>query len=222
VDAANAISGASAPFQGVAKGDVDASATVDVLDVTRTVRLALLQPLALPPPLAFQRWAANMLDPECTVNASINVLDVIRVRNKALGLPPLCPCGARAGAPLPVVTLAPPPATAPLALRLVRVRGGHQIVARGARDLGGLQVELRGWGRGGVVALDGLTVGQNWQLATETGGAPGRKVLAFGNTPVGVNGDGALLRLTGGRKPVLAGAVASDSQGREIPVVIEP
>lgn len=220
VDATNAISGASAPFQGVAKGDVDASATVDVLDVTRTVRLALLQPVLLPPPLAFQRWAANMLDPECTVNASINVLDVIRVRNKALGLPPLCPCGARAG--VPVVTLAPPRATSPLALRLVHIRGGYQVVARGARDLGGLQVELRGWGRGGVVALDGLTAGQNWQLATETGGAPGRKVLAFGNTPAGLNGDGALLRLTGGRKPVLAGAVASDSQGREIPVVIEP
>jgi hypothetical protein len=123
---------------------------------------------------------------------------------------------------VPVVTLAPPQATSPLALRLVRIRGGYQVVARGARDLGGLQVELRGWGRGGVVALDGLAAGQNWQLATETGGAPGRKVLAFGNTPAGLNGDGALLRLTGGRKPVLAGAVASDSQGREIPVVIEP
>ena len=52
-----AFTGTSNTFTGVAKGDLDASGSVNVLDVTRTTRLALGQPVAVPPPAGFQFWA---------------------------------------------------------------------------------------------------------------------------------------------------------------------
>ena len=94
-------------------------------------------------------------------------------------------------------------------------------MVRGAQDLGGLQVELRGFGPAAAVAAEGLTADQNWQVFTEGGLSSGQKVLAFSNTPTGVSGDGAVLRITSARRPRLVSAIASDSQGREIPVVIE-
>jgi hypothetical protein len=223
LDAGNGISGTSNPFQGVAKGDVDASSMVDVLDVTRAVRLALNQAVPLPPPATFQRWAANMPDPNCMVDASINVLDVIRVRNKALGLPPLCPCPAATPAPGAATPRASAGAsTAPLSLRLVRGMGrDHLLVVRGAQDLGGLQIELRGFGPEAAAATEGLTAGQSWQVFTEAGLPLRQRVLAFSNMPTGVSGNGTVLRITGGRRARLVSAIASDSQGREIPVVIE-
>src|SRR5207245_797306 len=90
-------SGSSAPFNGVAKADVNADDAVNVLDVVRSINFSLNLPVSGPPlapPLPFQRWAANMLDQSCAVDSLINVLDIVRIRNKALGRPPLCPCGA--------------------------------------------------------------------------------------------------------------------------------
>jgi len=69
----------------------------------------------------------------------------------------------------------------------------------------------------------GLIQSQSWQVATNADGFRRMTVLAFSNTASGVNGDGALLRITGAWRPVLVSAIASDSLGRVISVnVLEP
>lgn len=223
-DASLGISGMSADFQGVAKGDVDASGGVDVVDVTRAVNLALARPVPTPPPTAFQRWAADMLDGQCTVDNVQNVLDVIRVRNKALGMAPLCPCGPRQPASAALATAAPADAGAapagPIMLRIVREGRAHVVRVEGARDLGGVQIELRGIrGRANIQAA-GLAQSQAWQVATNTDANRQVQVIAFSNSATGVNGDGALLRIQGGRRPQISRATASDSLGRAIPVAL--
>jgi len=224
-DASLGISGMSDAFLGAAKGDVDASGGVDVLDVTRTVNLALAQPLPTPPPTAFQRWAADMLDEQCFVDNTRNVLDVIRVRNKALGMPPLCPCGPREQPASATLAAAAPSAAreapaSPILLRIVREGRAHVVRVEGARDLGGVQLELRGMrGRLDIQAA-GLAQSQGWQVATSTDASRRVRVIAFSNTTTGVNGDGALLRINGGWRPRLSSATASDSLGRAVPVTL--
>jgi hypothetical protein len=209
------ISGSSAPFDGVAKADVNADNAINVLDVVRAINLALNLPVSGPPvapPISFQKWAANMLDQSCAVDAFVNVLDVVRIRNKALGRPPLCPCGAGVTAALPTASLAPTPLT------LTVVRQGpkdYLVTVRGAVDLSGLQLELKGIPGRTTVSLEGLAAHAGWQATT--GYEDGRlRVVAFSNTATGVTGDSALLRITGGA-PQIVTAVASDSLGREIP-----
>jgi hypothetical protein len=207
------INGMSGPWLGVAKGDLDASNSVDVLDVTRTVRLSLALPVALPPPFSFQVWAGDMLDPACNADGTNNVLDVIRVENKALNLPPLCTCDANnivGGA-----ALAP---ALPISLRLEK--GGKKeflVVVEDAANLGGFQLDLRGAGPGATAALEGLTAGKNWQVASnfEKGVL---RIIVYSADATGVSGDGAVLRISGAANPRLMGIIASDARGREIPV----
>jgi len=226
-DASLGISGMSDSFFGVAKGDVDASGGVDVVDVTRAVNLSLARSLPIPPPTAFQKWAADMLDAQCAVDNAHNVLDVIRVRNKALGMKPLCPCGSRDQPASPQLAAAASTAGAasasPITLRIVREGRGHLVRVEGAQDLGGLQLELRAVGARTAIQPAGLIQSQSWQVATNADGFRRMTVLAFSNTASGVNGDGALLRITGAWRPVLVSAIASDSLGRVISVnVLEP
>jgi hypothetical protein len=216
MDASFEITGMSGPFTGVAKGDLDASGGVNVLDVTRTTRLALGQAVGVPPPAGFQFWAANILDDHCTVDSMINVLDVVRVRNKVLLRPALCPCGG----PIPGSDR-PVPATGGGSLSLSLVREGprsYLVMVQGARDLSGLQLEFRSVGPQATVELAGLTAGQGWQATTEHLKGQGMRLVAFSNSASGVSGDGAILRLTDTGRPKLNTVIASDSAGREVPV----
>ncbi len=203
------ISGTSDPFQGVAKGDVDASGGVNVLDVQRDVRQALLIPVATPPPTTFQFWAGNMLDQDCTVDGTINVLDVVRIRNKALGRPPLCSCvGTIPGAALRA-------ASPPVGVSLVKEGPRSFLVTvKGAVDLSGLQIDLRNASPNTTVTAAGLA--QGWQITSDTGHGSRVRVIAFSASGAGVNGDGAVLRITGAGNPSLEAIVASDSAGRNV------
>ncbi|HYS04994.1 MAG TPA: cohesin domain-containing protein [Candidatus Dormibacteraeota bacterium] len=204
------ISGTSDPFQGVAKGDVDASGGVNVLDVQRDVRQALLIPVATPPPTTFQFWAGNMLDQDCGVDGTINVLDVVRVRNKALGRPPLCPCiGTAAGAALRV-------ASPPIGVSLVKEsQRSYLLTVKGAVDLSGLQIDLRNASPNTTITAAGLAA-QGWQITSDTGHGARLRVILFSASGAGVNGDGAILRITGAGSPSLEAIVLSDSAGRNI------
>ncbi len=220
-DPAIAISGMSGPFQGVAKADVNADDAVNVLDVLRAINFSLNLPVSGPPlapPLPFQRWAANMLDQNCAVDALINVLDVVRIRNKALGRPPLCPCSAGGVGVLAeqAAVLASP--VMPFSISVERAGARDYLVTvHGAVDVSGLQLEVKAAGPKATVSLEGLTAGRNWQ-ATTTLDQGVLRIVAFSNDAAGVSGDGAVLRIKGVGSPHLAAAVAADSQGREIPV----
>jgi hypothetical protein len=210
-----AVSGESDPFTAVAKADLDASGDVSVVDVTRAVRLSLLQSVPQPLPTTMQTWAGNMPDPGCAVDGFINILDVVRIRNKAIGRPPLCPCpGTPAGAGLSLVAT-----SAPLGVDLVREGPrSHLLQVRGARDLGGLQLDLKGAGPDTRLTLEGAAASQGWQLSTEAIRANRVRVVILGDAFGGLSGDGAVLRITGPGHPRLTAVVASDSDGREIPV----
>ncbi len=206
------ISGMSDPFQGVAKGDVDASGGVNVLDVQRDVRQALLIPVPTPPPTTFQFWAGNMLDQSCAVDGTINVLDVVRVRNKALGRPPLCPCIGTTSA---ATFLS---AAAPMGVSIVKEGPRSFLVTvKGAVDLSGLQIDLRNASPNTTVTAAGLAA-QGWQITSDTDHGARVRVIAFSASGAGVNGDGAVLRITGAGSPSLEAIVASDSAGRNIPL----
>jgi len=209
------ITGMSDVFTGVAKGDLDANGSVNVLDVTRTTRLALGQAVLAPPSAGFQFWAGNMLDNHCTVDSMINVLDVVRVRNKALLRPALCPCGG----PLPGSDRPLLSTGSSLSVSLAREGPrSYLVTVQGAQDLSGLQLEFREVGPQARIELVGLTAGQGWQATTERLNKHGTRLVAFSNTARGVSGDGAVLRLTDTGRPKLGAVVASDSEGREIPV----
>jgi hypothetical protein len=223
-DASLGISGMSDAFLGVAKGDVDASGGTDVVDVTRAEILALALSVPTPPPTAFQRWAADMLDSQCAVDNTHNVLDVIRIRNKALGMPSLCPCGRTGQSPSAALAAAPTERrlapSSPIRLRIVREGRAYVVRVEGAQDLGGIQLELRGI-RGRVdIQAAGLAQSQGWQVSTNSEATRGVRVIAYSNTPSGVDGAGALLRIQGGMRPSISSATASDSLGREIPVTL--
>ena len=176
----------------------------------------------LAPPLPFQRWAANMLDQSCAVDALINVLDIVRIRNKALGRPPLCPCSAGGlGVLTQEAAVVATPVT-PFSISVEKQGARDYLVkVHGAVDLSGLQLELKAAGAKATVSLEGLTAGKNWQAATTLDQGVLR-IVAFSNAAAGVSGDGAVLRITGGGSPHLAAVVAADSLGREIPARVGP
>jgi len=217
-DLGGGASSTSDPFRGVAKGDVNASNSVDVLDVTRTVRLALNQSVPEPPNTAFQTWAANMLDQRCMVDGAINVLDVVRVRNKALGRPPLCPCGPTLRQSQ-AATARPPEVTQPFAIQLVRVGRKTFVQVTGAQDLSGVQIELRVFGPHATVT--GAGVGTSWSVRSARNG---RRLTALAHSPTsaGISGNGVLLELSRAVGVKLLKVVASDTEGRELPVQITP
>jgi cohesin domain-containing protein len=219
-DMSNGISGDSNPVIGVAKGNVNADDSVNVLDVLRAVNFSLGLPVSGPPgapPISFQRWAANMLDQNCMVDTNLNVLDIVRIRNMALGRPLLCSCLAAGAASMsrraPSVTTA----VTPLSISLEK-EGPKEFVVRvkGAVDLSGLQLELIGAGQKARVSLEGLTAGKNWQASTSLIQGV-LKFAAFSNSATGISGDGVVLRITGGGHPRITSVVAADSEGREIP-----
>lgn len=229
-DPAIAVEATSNMYLGVAKGDLDTSNMVDVLDVLRAVRLALNQSVPMPPSRPFQTWAANMLDQACKVDASIDVLDVVRIRNKVLLRPPLCACftpfvlgalesGTRADA-APVEAMSVPAGGDRTLLSISLVREGRDalVKVKGAVELSGLQLELRGAGSKMTVVSEGLTAGAaGWRVAT-AGEKRSLRIIAYSDAGGGVNGDGVVLRLKGAAGARLASAVASDVQGREIAV----
>jgi hypothetical protein len=75
------LTGDSNSFTVRVKGDPTDDGEVDVLDVLRTVSIALGREVPTPPPLAFQSWAGDM---NCDV--IINVQDVVLVVHKSLDL----------------------------------------------------------------------------------------------------------------------------------------
>jgi len=177
--------------------------------------VALSQAVPSPPPAEFQFWAGNILDDFCEVDSSINVLDVVRVRNKALGRPPLCPCSG----PVPDTSASVWAPASAMSISMVKEGlRSYLIMVQGAQDLSGLQLEFRGVAPKARVELIGLTAGQSWQAATEHADGHGLRAVAFSNTAAGISGDGAVLRLSGTGKPKLVNVIASDSQGREIPL----
>ena len=93
----------------------------------------------------------------------------------------------------------------------------YLVHVAGAVDLSGLQLELSAVGTKPKVSLEGLTAGHNWQAATATDHGTLR-ITAFSSGATGVSGDGMVLRITGGGHPRIKAVVASDSEGREIPV----
>jgi hypothetical protein len=211
------INGVSNPWLGVAKGDLNADNSVNVLDVTRTVRLSLNLAVGIPPPFSFQTWAGDMLDPACTADGTNNVLDVIRVENKALNLPALCTCN---GSPIrnPITSAEALAAARPISLRLEK--GGKKdflVVVEDAANLGGFQLDLRGAGPRATAALEGLTAGKNWQVASNFDKGVFR-IIVYSADATGVSGDGAVLRISGAANPRMMGIIASDSRGREIPI----
>jgi len=209
------ITGMSGEFTGVAKGDLDASGSVNVLDVTRTTRQALGQGVPAPPSAAFQFWAGNMMDDHCTVDSMINVLDVVRVRNKVLLRPALCPCGG----PLPGSDAAVLATRGSLSVNLVREGPrSYLVMVHGAQDLSGLQLEFRTVGPRARIELVGLTAGRGWQATTERLKGQGMRLVALSNAATGVSGNGAVLRISLTGKPKLGAVIASDSTGREVPV----
>jgi hypothetical protein len=213
-DPATSIMGTSDPFLGAAKGDLNADNASNVLDVVRVTRLSLNLAVGTPPSLNFQRWAGDMLGLTCTPDGTNNVLDVIRVENKALGLPPLCPCTAATR----VTALSAMALGQPITFRVEKLdRKNHLIAVAGAANLGGFQLEIRGAGPKADVALEGLTAGGDWAVASnlEKGVL---KVIAYSTTASGIAGDGPVLRITGAAAPQLTGVIASDSRGLEIPV----
>lgn len=210
------ITGTSDTLAGIGKGDLDANGGTDVLDVLRDVQLSLAQSVAQPPPTAFQMWAGDMLDDHCLVDRMNNVLDVLRVRNKSLGRPPLCPCGG----PFVMDALTAPAAPqAPLGVRLEKAGPrSYLVIVEGARDLGGLQFEIKGASPETVVTPEGLATGRGWQVFTDAGHANLMRVVAFGNATGGITGDGAVLKITGAGSPKIRLVVASDQDGREVKV----
>jgi hypothetical protein len=214
-DPGGGVSSTSDSFRGVAKGDLNASNSVDVLDVTRTVRLALNLSVPEPPNTAFQTWAANMLDQRCMVDGVINVLDVVRVRNKALLRPSLCPCGPT----LRENQALPSEVTRPLMIRLVRVGGKVRVQVASALDLSGIQIELRAFGARAAVKPAGLAAG--WSVSSSR---DGRKLRIIAHSPAstGISGNGVLLELSRAVGVKLLKVVASDTGGRELPVQMTP
>jgi hypothetical protein len=210
------ITGTSAPAVGISKGDLDANGQADVLDVLRDVRQALGQSVAQPPPTAFQAWAGDMLSEHCVVDNMINVLDVLRVRNKSLGRPLLCTCGGPFA--MDGLTVAAVPQTS-LGVRLEKAGPrAYVVIVEGARDLGGLQFEIKGATPDTVVTPEGLSTGRGWQVFTDGGRANLMRVVAFGSATGGITGDGAVLKITGAGSPKIRAVVASDQDGREVPV----
>jgi len=209
------ISGSSGPFLGVAKGDLDAGGTVDVLDVIRTTLLSLSLPVAIPPSLSFQQWAGDMLNGACAPDGLNNILDVIRVENKALGFAPLCICDGARGAAFDAAE-AVTSASGPVSFRLEK-QGKRDFVIQveNANDLAGFQFELRGASRNASLVLEGLTAGGDWQIASNFDKGV-LKVLAYSSTVTGVSGDGAVLRVRNAAGLKMRGIIASDSRGREI------
>jgi hypothetical protein len=219
-DPANALVGTSNPFLGVAKGDLNASNMVDVLDVVRTTRLSLLLPVSTPPSVAFQRWAGDMLGADCAADGTNNVLDVVRVENKALGLPPLCPCPATGALRDGIGSVGPEAAVmgTSVGFHLEKARRKeHLLLVEGASNLGGFQVEMRGVGPRTQVALEGLTSAGGWVVASNLENGILR-VIAYSSTATGIAGRGPVLRITGAGDPRLIRAIASDARGREVPV----
>ena len=221
VDSTIGISGNSGPFDGVAKGDVNADNAINVLDVIPAVNLSLGLPVNLPPlapPVPFQRWAANMLDQRCSVDGFINVLDIVRIRNKALGRPALCACtsGATGGPAGQAAALAKQ--VPPISVGIVR-HGPRDFLVQvhGVIDLSGLQIELKGAGPRSKVSLEGQPAAQRWQANTVLDKGVLR-IVTFSNAAVGISGDGTVLRISGGGNLRITSIVASDSAGREIPV----
>jgi hypothetical protein len=159
-----------------------------------------------------------MLDQHCAVDGSINVLDIVRIRNKALGRVPLCSCatgltgvGTEAAAALATTV-------SPISITLVKDgRGDFLVEVHGAVDLSGLQIELRGAVAKARVSLAGTVADQRWQANTTLSQGI-LKVVTFSNAAAGISGDGAILRISGGGNIRIKAVVASDSLGREIPV----
>jgi len=219
-DPAMGITGSSGAFTGVAKSDVNADDAVNVLDVVPAISFALGLPVSGPPaapPVTFQRWAANMLDQTCAVDTFVNVLDIVRIRNKALGRPALCPCtSGQLGGPIGEKADLAVPVT-PFSISLEK-DGPREFVVkvRGAVDLSGLQIELRAAGPQASVSIEGLTAAKNWQGSTTLNHGVLRVVM-FSNAATGISGDGVVLRIKGGGSPSITSVVASDSEGRAVP-----
>jgi hypothetical protein len=139
----------------------------------------------------------------------------VRVRNKALLRPPLCPCGPTlhseqaAARSLEV--------TQPLAIQVVRVGRKVQVRVASAQDLSGIQIELRAFGARATVTPAGLAAG--WSVSSSR---KGLKLTAIAHSPTstGVSGNGVLLELTHAVGVKVLKVVASDTEGRELPAQI--
>lgn len=181
------------------KGDPTGDGEVNVLDVIRTVRIALELSIPEPPRYEFQWWAGDM---DC--DEMVNVLDVIQVVNKSLG--------RTAG----VSALATSAAAGPVAVRLVEEdHGTWSVQVSNVIGVAGVQVEIAG-GQGEVLAGELASVA-GWQV--ESNRLRGRlRALGYSPSARGLQiGEGELVRLTGVRGRLrLEKVVLSDALGRPV------
>jgi len=202
-DAGLAASGSSASIPLRLKGDANGDAIVNVLDVLRTVNLALGATVSTPPRLEFQTWAANMNN-----DAMVDVLDVLQVVNRSLGTT-APPAGA------------PPAAAKPAQVRLVRRSAmTWALTVSGVTGLAGLQAEiLLPAGGSAAAALGRLTQSAGWQLHTASA-ANSLRLVAYQPQAQACPGEGDIVLVTvpKGAKPRLASIMLADRWGRPLPV----
>ena len=203
------VTGTSNTFNLRGKGDPTDDGAVNVLDVVRTVNLALRAPVTEPPRKAFQDWAAD-------VNCSglVNVQDVILVLRKSLGLPTVA---------LSIQAVAP----AGLQVSTRQKGAGTEVVVRvkDAVNLAGLQLTLTYDPK--LLQLSEVKNGSllaGWAVAHQAAAGQVR-VLSYDPTAAGVTGTGSAVvltfRTTGkGRAPVaLSEATLSDTAGQVLPII---
>jgi len=190
-------SGASNEFALLGKADPTGDGATNVLDVVRTVNIALERAIPEPPRYAFQFWSAN-----ANRDDAVNIQDVILVLRKSLGLPKPAVAVAAAEA-----------AGAPVKASLVEVsRGVWALRVSNAAGVAGAQVEIAGQFSGSA-ARDGWQV-QSSRLQGRT------RLLAFSGAAVGLPaGEATLLQLTGVRgRPRLEAVTLCDAMGQLAPV----
>jgi len=197
-------SGISEEFDVLGKGDPTGDAATNVLDVVRTVNIALARPIPEPPRYEFQFWSGNV-----NCDDSVNVQDVILVLRRSLGLPK------------PAVVTAAGAAAGPVRLSLVEVsRGTWELRVSNAVGLTGVQLEIT------VARAEAsrgeLAAAADWQIHASRIEKT-LQVIAFSSAARGLTtSEGVLLRLTGVRgRPRLAAVVAADAMGNRLPVQID-
>ena len=199
--------GTSAVFPLRGKGDVDGGGSVNVLDVIRTVNLALSKPVPALPRYAYQFWAADR-----NRDHVVNIFDVIQVVNKSLGRSPAPPAAGASA----MKAAAPSARRATVSL----VSEGHgvwTVRVRQRRGAGGQPVEIAC--KGGGLSAGALIAKAGWQVQSNPTRA-GLRVIAYNASASGLTiGNGTLLRLTNTKgKPRLVSVLLSDAAGGRMAV----
>jgi len=215
-------SGTSDAFALRLKGDADGGGTVNVLDVVRSVNLALGDGCSEPPRCEFQLWAADM-----NCDQGVNVLDVVQIVNRSLGVV-LAAGVQRVSAP------APPKSAGPVGVSLSRQsRDTWALRLNSAAGMAGLQAEIRCDDRIGPARVETgpLLAGAGWTLQYRSR-ADAVEVVAYhpsSRALADAGGVALLLHFEGGeaangagrRGVSLVSVLLSDSRGAELPAIVQ-